>query len=117
MHRFASSATKTERDLYQSLSVAIFNNLMHQRLSDLTKQADPPFQSASLQIGSAFEGIGSATIRCVTTPGKHERGLQALYTELHRVRTHGFTDTEIERLKAAILQNQQNAYDRRDEIP
>src|SRR5690606_4473254 len=56
MHRFASSATKTERDLYQSLSVAIFNNLMHQRLSDLTKQADPPFQSASLQIGSAFEG-------------------------------------------------------------
>src|SRR5690606_29213087 len=69
---------------------------------------------ASVQIGSVFPGVGSATITVVPKPGEVERAFMAVMTELERVRQHGFTQSELDRAKHSVLQSQAANYRERD---
>ena len=46
-----------------------------------------------------------------------ERGLEAVLEEIHRIRLHGFTVTELAREKITLLRAVESAYTQRDQIP
>lgn len=114
IHKYETTPNRTEESLLRGLSGNIFNSLLNTRLNDLRKQSDPPFVSASVQIGSVFPGVGSATITVVPKPGEVERAFMAVMTELERVRQHGFTQSELDRAKHSVLQSQAANYRERD---
>lgn len=116
INKYKGSQTRTEEALLRGLSGNIFNSLLNTRLSDLRKQSDPPFVSASVQIGSVFPGVGSANLTVTPKPGEIERGFKTVMTELERVRQHGFTQSELDRAKHSVLQSQAARYRERDKI-
>ena len=76
-----------------------------------------PFTGASFVNG----GIGiCSTLECtgvgvMTQDGKMVEGLEAAYTELERIRRHGFTAGELERAKQSVMKQQELAYNNRND--
>jgi len=84
----------------------LFSGMLSARLSELTQKPDAPFT-----LGGAGRGtfIGhtkdSASLFALVKEDGIERGLDALLTEAERVARFGFTATELERQKQAVLRN------------
>lgn len=105
---------KTTADYRDLLVKSLFNNLLGSRLGELRKQADPPFLSGSSSIGEFLAGVDVASVTVAVKPGQLERGFKAVWTETERVQKYGFTQTELDRMKNAILSYMESAYKERD---
>ncbi len=113
-HKYKTNPTRNEDDLLRGLSTGVFNSLLNTRINDLRKQKEPPFVSASAQISSVFSGVGSANITVTLKPGEFKKGMQAVFTELKRVKDFGFTEGELQRAKHSFLEDQAYQYGERD---
>src|SRR2546423_3559464 len=82
----------------------LFSNMLSARLSELTQKPDAPF-TLGFAGRNAFIGRtkDSATLTALVKEGEVDRGLDALLTEAERVARFGFTASELERQKQAIL--------------
>jgi len=105
-----SSETDYRRSLIESLAIGMFND----RLNERTRQADPPFLFASSSKGSLVRSRDIYSLNASVKEDGVERGLAALVTETARVRTFGFTATELERQKKDMLRSIERAYQERD---
>ena len=94
----------------------IITTALDQRLSELTERADAPF----MQAGSGFgKYLVCKTEECfeldvIFRENEWKKGLEAAMGVLLSVQKYGFTDSEIERVKADILSGMENAYNERD---
>jgi zinc protease len=102
------------RDYRRTIIETLYNGMLNQRLSELTKRADPPFLFASSQKGRFVRSMEAYFLGASVREGQVERGLQALLTEAARVRTHGFTATEMERQKLDMMRSMERTYHERD---
>lgn len=84
----------------------LFSGMLSARLSELTQKPDAPFTLAGAGRGSFIGRTkDSASLFALVKEDGIERGLDALLTESDRVARFGFTATELERQKQAILRN------------
>ena len=108
-------------DMYyyiDSYAKEIITMMLDQRLEELSQKPDCPFTSASADDGDyllsktkdAFEMSASAK------DGKDLESLAAIYREAQRVRRHGFTAGEYDRMKAEYLSRIEAAYVNRNKI-
>ena len=76
-----------------------------------------PFTSAHFQNGSMgiCQTLDLAGVGVDTQDGKLLVGLEAAYTELERIRRHGFTEGELERAKESVMKMQERAYNNRND--
>lgn len=106
--------SKTVEDYRESIVEGLYNGMINNRLSEKTQLPDPPFlmgQSAY----SELIGPKSAYMSIIVSQGdKIEEGIKAVLTENERVLKYGFTETELERQKTAILNTIEKAYNERD---
>src|SRR6266568_3324735 len=88
----------------QKIVDRIFSSLISSRLGELTQKPDAPFLTASAGRG-AFLGRtkDAASMTALVKDGGVDRGLEALLTEMERVSRFGFTATELDRQKQAIM--------------
>lgn len=101
-------------DYRHSLMRSLYDQMINQRLEELTQQADPPFLFAGSGYSSflgdkdmynAYAGVDEKAIM---------RGLKAVLVENQRVILHGFTEGELERAKKELLSSYEKAYNERD---
>jgi len=108
------SALKTTADLRQNILHTLYNFIINERFGELSKQSNPPF----IQGGSAIDGflanLDAASVVVVGKPGELEKGFKAAWTEIERAKKFGFTQTELDRAKYAILQNMESAFKEKD---
>ncbi len=96
---------------------ALASEMANARLQDIAMKPNAPFTGASYMSG----GIGiCSTLECTgvtvaTQDGKLLGGLEAAYTELERIRRHGFTEGELERAKQSVMKMQELAYNNRND--
>jgi zinc protease len=84
----------------------LFSGMLSARLSELTQKPDAPFTLAGAGRGRFIGRTkDSASLFALVKEDGIERGLDALLTESDRVARFGFTATELERQKRAILRN------------
>lgn len=114
MVKHPATATKNPADLRSDLVKSIFNRLISSRFSELSKQANPPYLQASTAIGAFFKGVDVASTVVSAKPNEIEKGFKTMYTEIERVRLHGFTQSELDRAKNEVLMGQESAYKERD---
>ena len=100
-----------------ALISALASNMANARLQEIKMKPNAPFTSASFVNGSI--GLCS-TLECTgvgvsTQDGKLLAGLEAAYTELERIRRHGFTEGELERAKQIVLKREEQAYNNRND--
>jgi len=104
----------TKEDYRQMLIRSMFNNMLNQRLRELTKKPDPPFLGAGSSRGNLVRTKAAYILGAGVQEGGIERGLDAVLTEALRVQRHGFTAPELERLKINMLRGIEQAYRERD---
>ena len=97
-------------DLIRNIYVSILNN----RFRELTQKADPPFVFAGAGFNSYAKFHESFSISGATGTQEVSKGIQAVMTEIERVKRFGFTDPELERAKKNILANYERLWNNRD---
>ena len=100
-----------------ALVSALASNMANARLQEIKMKPNAPFTSASFINGgvgicSTLENTG---VGVGTQDGKLLAGLEAAYTELERIRRHGFTEGELERAKQIVLKREEQAYNNRND--
>jgi zinc protease len=104
----------TEEAYRRGLAETLHNSMLNARLAELTQKADPPFIGASAGYGGLLRTKSAFTLGAAVADSGLERGLDAVLTELERVRRHGFADTELERQKTNLLRYYEQAYAERE---
>ncbi len=100
---------------YRSMLIRnMFNSMLNQRFSELTKKPDPPFLGAGSSRGNLVRTKAAYILGAGVKEGGIERGLEAILTEAIRVQRHGFTQPEVDRLKTNMLRGIEQSYRERD---
>lgn len=105
--------------LYEKVSLinSLGSAMANARLNEIAMKPNAPFTSAYMFNG----GIGicptleTLVISVNTKDGGLAAGLEAAYTELKRIREHGFTDGEFERAQNDVLRREERAYTNRND--
>lgn len=106
--------SKTLSDYRESIKHSLFNGMINNRLSELTQKADPPFIIGQSSYSELFGPTSVYNSVAVTQNGQIEKGLKAVLLENQRVKQHGFTQTELDRQKTALLNSIEKAYNERE---
>jgi zinc protease len=104
------TVVKTAAGYMQSVRVALFNYMLNERLSELLQKPEPPFLYARSSYAPLIGQQDAFTSVVVAKPDGLENALKTVVGETERARKFGFTLTEFERAKQAMLVNIQNAY-------
>ncbi len=97
-----------------SILYNLYNQMINLRLSELTQKEDPPFVMGQSGYGGLIGPSDVYTSTAITHPGKIPAGLKAVLLENERIRKFGFTQTELDRNKEAMLKSMESAYNERD---
>jgi len=85
----------------------LFGAMLSDRLSELTHNANPPFLQAAADraLFPMPRTKDEAAMQALVSGDGILRGLDSIETELQRVSRFGFTSTELDRAKAAMMQS------------
>ena len=85
-------------------SSARVRGLLSARLAEMAQKPDAPFLDAQTNRGAVrADGRGRRRSSALVADGGVEKGLAALFTEADRVARFGFTQTELDRYRLAIM--------------
>ena len=90
-------------------------NMLNARFSEIIQKPNPPFAAAGASRGYFIRANDSYTLFGGVKDGGILTGLEAVLTETERAARFGFTQTELDRAKAANQQFQDQNYARRDQ--
>ncbi len=108
-------ATVTNTATYmRSLRINLFNYMMSERLNELLQKPEPPYLYARASYSALIAKQDAFSSVVIAKPGDLENAVKTMVAETERARKFGFTLTELERAKQAILVQVQNAYNERD---
>jgi zinc protease len=105
---------RTHADFRRHLIERLHDDMLNDRLVELTKEAEPPFLFAFMGEVPIVRTKRLQMIAAVVNQDGIERGLEALLTEATRASRHGFTETELERSKAELTRNIEKAFNEKD---
>ncbi len=108
------TTVRTKADYLQSMRVNLFNQMLNDRLGELTKQANPPFLFGRASYGGFLGHQDAFTSIAVAKPGELEKAVKAVVAETERAKKFGFTQTEFDRAKQDALTQMESAYKERD---
>ncbi|MGC9311605.1 MAG: M16 family metallopeptidase [Sediminispirochaetaceae bacterium] len=105
---------KTEEDYRTSLALAMYNQMVGDRLSEKTEQADPPYVSGYFSVSDFLRNDAATLWGATAREGQVDRALRELLVEAARVERFGFTGGELQRARENILSWLRRAYEERD---
>ncbi|HEX6332915.1 MAG TPA: insulinase family protein [Flavisolibacter sp.] len=105
---------KTWAQYRQDLVNDLVNELINQRLSELTAKENPPFVYGFTGSQGFIRGYEAFVSVAVLGENDPKEALDALVAETERARKFGFLPTEIERVKASMLNNAERAFNEKD---
>ena len=88
------------------------------RLQEIAMQPDAPFLGAGMGPGDVFGVIPTlemTSYAAMTKDGELNRGFEALYTEMEKVRRHGYTQGEFERAQENLMRQIERQYANRND--
>ncbi len=103
-----------EGDYRRQLVEGLYNGMLNDRLSELTKKPDPPFLFASSSNGILVRTKSCYVLQAGVKDNGLLRGMRTILEEAFRVREFGFTAAELERQKKDMLRAIDQVYDERD---
>ena len=105
-----STVTDYRRDLVEGL----YDGMLNDRLSELTRQSDPPFLSGGSFKSRIVRTKDFYALGVTVKDGGVQRGFDALLTEALRLKRFGFTQSELDRQKKDMLRGMESAFEERD---
>ena len=105
---------ETLSDYREMIMENLYTGMINNRLAEKTQQADPPFLLGQSAYSHQFGPLSTYMSVAVTQGDKVTTGLKEVLLENERVKKYGFTETELERQKTAVLNNMEKAYNERN---
>ena len=92
--------------------------MMNERFEDIAQAADAPFLNGGMSEGSIgiCPTLESTAFSATAHEGRINEAFRAMYTEMERMRRHGFTAGEFERAKQEILRWSERQYTNRNDV-
>ena len=92
--------------------------MMDARLEEIAQAADAPFLGGGMDEGSIgiCPTLESTMFSATAHEGRTDEAFRAIYTEMERMRRHGFTAGEFERAKQEILRWSERQYTNRNDV-
>ncbi|NHE56068.1 M16 family metallopeptidase [Cyclobacterium plantarum] len=106
--------TRTYQDYKDRVLRTMFGGMLTQRLDAIRQKPDAPFIFAGARYGSLVKGLEFFTTSGVVGPGKAKAGLQSFLEENQRLMQHGFTESELERVKRSLLNSAERSFKEMD---
>ena len=106
--------SKTIGDYRKGIVEGLYNAMINDRLAELTQKENPPFLMANSGYGALFGPKSVYNSVAVCQNGKIEEGIKTVLTENERVLKFGFTQSELDRQKAAMMTSIENAFNERE---
>ena len=88
------------------------------RLQEIAMQPDAPFLGAGMGTGDVIgiiPTLDATAFTAMTQDGKLAEGFEALYTEMEKIRRHGFTQSEFERAQENLMRQVERTYANRND--
>ena len=114
IYKHAKHEEKTIGDYRSNIVKELYNGMLGDRMSELQRQADPPYMAAFSSYGRMVRTIDAYSSEAICKEDGIEKALITLVVENERVRRFGFTSTEFERQKKEVLHRMEKAYNERD---
>lgn len=95
-------AVQTVGDFRRWLAVGLASAMFNTRLDQISRQPDAPFLYASSGSQPLARQIETFTVQGESQEGAALAGLEAVLTEMERIRRHGFTEQELARERANL---------------
>ncbi len=112
--KYPEEKIKTIEDYRYSLLKNVFSQIMNGRLVELVQSPNAPFLQSAVRFDPLYGGLNNLTAFFVAKPGEIEEGFKAIFRELDRVHKFGVTETEFNRVLAALQKNNETSYIERD---
>lgn len=97
-------------DFRRLLMSSLYNSMLNNRLSELTKKAAPPYLYGYSGQGQFVRTKGVYFLGAGVKEGGIKRGIETLLTEAARVKKFGFTETEFDRAKIEMMRSLERSY-------
>jgi len=106
----------TDQETYISLLRILASQAISNRLSEMSKKVDAPYIAASVSSGNFLIATtkDAWTLSAIPKEGKIEESLASLLRENIRAYKYGFTNAEIDRIKASLSASYENLYNNRN---
>ena len=104
-------------DYRRMLMENCYDMMMNQRLYERTLEADPPYLGAVAGSDQLVRTKGLYYVAAQVRDNGLPAGLEALLTELERVKRFGFTATELDRVKQEMQRGIERAVKEKDKTP
>lgn len=92
----------------------LYNNMLNDRLSELTQDTDPPFIFGYSGLSEFARTKEFYNLGASPREDSYLRALETVLIEAERVKQHGFTESELNRMKIEMLRAMERAYNERD---
>jgi len=100
---------RTAADYRTALIQGLFDQMLSERYTELSRKADPPFISGNAGISDFMGGLDTYDASVQAKPGELEKGIKAVWRETERLKRYGFTLTELGRAKTDYLNAMESA--------
>lgn len=104
----------TVEDYRRGLAQRLFSSMLDTRMSEILREANPPFINASTSYGKLVRNINAFSSSAICREDGIKQALITLVNENERVLRFGFTKGELERQKLEMMKGMQTAYNERD---
>ncbi len=101
-HVGPTSPMQTVGDVRRWLVAYLASDMFDARLDEISREPDAPFVYAFALAEPLARQIETYSVRGQTQDGAALAGIEAVLTEIERVRQHGFTQPELERARADL---------------
>ncbi|MFI5187493.1 MAG: M16 family metallopeptidase [Chitinophagales bacterium] len=105
---------KTWADYRESVKREVVNSLINERLNELTQKENPPFVFGFTGTNQFIRGYDAFISFAVLGNNTTKEAIDALLAETERARKFGFLATELERTKANLLNEADQAFKEKD---
>lgn len=99
---------------YMDIVNTLIGRMFNERLMEISQKPDAPFMGAGGDYISLVQAIDAFYLGASARDNESLRAVEALYTEVLRMQRGGFTQSELDRAKASLMQNISMTYDNRD---
>ncbi|HYM94273.1 MAG TPA: pitrilysin family protein [Chitinophagaceae bacterium] len=105
---------KTLADYRESLKKELINSLINSRLQELSQKENPPFVYGYIGTDQFIRGYDASISAAILGNNTTREAINALLAETERARKFGFLATELQRAKANMLNEAEEAFQEKD---
>lgn len=111
-----ANTKQTKEGLFVGIIKSLASMMLSDRLAEISQKGDAPFTASRASDGEFFvsKTKDAWTTIALSKEGKIQETLTSLIRENERIKRFGYTESEIERAKATLLEQSENMYNNRN---